>query len=190
MSRLLKYFLRGLVVVAPVGITAYICVVIFETIDGWLRLPIRGVGFAITIILITIIGFLASSLITRGLLSALDALIQRLPFVRLLYGSSKDMLSAFVGEKRRFDKPVLVTLSADGMISAMGFLTAESMASLGIPDRVTVYIPQSYGFAGQMLVVRPEQVRRLDVDSADVMAYVLSGGVTQLDRGKTGQLKP
>jgi uncharacterized membrane protein len=188
-TRFLKYFLRGLVVVAPLAITIYICVAIFQTIDGWLGFKwngstVHGVGFAITIVVITLIGFLATSLIARGALAALESVFERLPFVRLLYTSSKDMLSAFVGEKRRFDKPVIVTLSADGAVNALGFLTADSMESLGIADHVTVYVPQSYGFAGNMLVVRREQVRRLDADSAEVMAYIISGGVTEMDRGR------
>jgi len=179
-TRLFNYFLRGLVVVVPLALTVYVCIVIFRTIDSWLGLPIRGVGFAITLLLITLVGFMASSLITRSLIAALDRLFDRLPFVRLLYSSAKDMLNAFVGEKRRFDKPVLVSLSADGAVKAIAFLTSESMSSLGVAGHVTVYMPQSYGFAGHMVVVPVERVQRIDADAAAVMAYIISGGVTQV----------
>ena len=110
MSRLFNYFLRGLVVVVPLALTLYVCTVIFTTIDSWLGLQIRGVGFVLALVLITLVGFMASGLITRSLIGALDRTFERLPFVRLLYSSAKDMLNAFVGEKRRFDKPVLVSL--------------------------------------------------------------------------------
>src|SRR5436305_149417 len=153
MSRLLNYFLRGLVVVVPLALTLYVCAVIFKTIDSWLGLPIRGAGFVLALALITLVGFMASGLVTRSLIGALDRLFERLPFVRLLYSSAKDMLNAFVGEKRRFDKPVLVSLSADGAVKAIAFLTSESMSALGVPGHVTVYMPQSYGFAGHMVVV-------------------------------------
>src|ERR1051325_1121944 len=126
MSRLLNYFLRGLVVVAPLAVTIWICFTIFETIDKWLGLPIRGVGFLISIVLITLIGFLASSIVARTIGGGFDRLLARLPFVRLLYSSTKDMLNAFVGEKKRFDKPVLVSLTADGSVKIVGFLTADS----------------------------------------------------------------
>jgi uncharacterized membrane protein len=179
-SRLFAYFLRGLVVVVPLALTVYVCVLIFRTIDSWLGLPIRGVGFAVTLLLITFVGFMASSLITRSLIATLERLFDRLPFVRLLYSSTKDMLNAFVGEKRRFDKPVLVSLSDDGMVKAIAFLTSESLASLGVTGHVTVYVPQSYGLAGHMLVVPVERVRRIDADAAAVMAYIISGGVTQV----------
>jgi uncharacterized membrane protein len=185
MSRILKYFLRGLVVVAPLAITVYVCVLVFRTIDGWLGLPIPGVGFLITILLILLVGFLASGLFTRGVVAALDEVLERLPFVRLLYSSSKDMLNAFVGEKRRFDKPVLVSLSADGSLKVLAFLTSDSLASLGVSDHVSVYMPQSYGLAGHILVVPADRVQRIEADAATVMAFIISGGVTHVQARHT-----
>lgn len=181
MSRLFNYFVRGLVVVVPLALTVYVCIVIFTTIDSWLGLPIRGVGFLVTIVLITLIGVVASSFVTRSLIGAVDRVLERLPFVRLLYSSAKDMLNAFVGEKKRFDKPVLVSLNADHSVSVIAFLTSDSLTSLGIADSVTVYMPQSYGFAGHILVVPAERVRRIDADAAEVMAFIISGGVTQVE---------
>jgi uncharacterized membrane protein len=185
MSRLLNYFLRGLVVVVPLALTLYVCAVIFRTIDSWLGLPIRGAGFVLALALITIVGFMASSLITRSLIGALDRMFDRLPFVRLLYSSAKDMLNAFVGEKRRFDKPVLASLSADGSVKVLAFLTSDSLDTLGLVDQVTVYMPQSYGFAGHILVVPANRVERIDADAAEVMAFIISGGVTQVERRMT-----
>lgn len=181
MTRLLNYFIRGLVVVVPLALTAYVCAVIFETIDSWLGLRVPGAGFLITIALITVIGALASSFITRRIITALDGLLERLPFVRLLYSSAKDMLNAFVGEKKRFDKPVLVALSGDRAVKVLAFLTSDSLASLGLADQVTVYMPQSYGFAGHILVVPADRVERIDADAAEVMAFIISGGVTQVE---------
>jgi uncharacterized membrane protein len=181
MSRLFAYFLRGLVVVVPLALTIYVCVVIFTTIDSWLGLPIPGVGFLLAILLITLIGFTASSIITRSVFDAFDRVLERLPFVRLLYSSAKDMLNAFVGEKRRFDKPVVVSVSQDRVVKVLAFLTSDSLDSLGVADHVTVYMPQSYGFAGHLLLVPADRVERIDDDAAAVMAYIISGGVTQVE---------
>ena len=181
MSRLLAYFLRGLVVVVPLALTVYVCVAIFTKIDSWLGLPIPGAGFVLALALITVVGFMASSIVTRTLLGAVDRLFERLPFVRLLYSSAKDMLNAFVGEKRRFDKPVLVALSADRAVKVLAFLTSDSLVSLGVSDHVAVYMPQSYGFAGHILVVPADRVERIDADAAEVMAFIISGGVTQVE---------
>ena len=178
MSRLFAYFLRGLVFVAPLGITLYICWLIFTRIDGWLGIPIPGVGFLVTIALITIFGFLASNLITRGALGVFDSVMNRLPFVRLLYSSTKDLLNAFVGEKRRFDKPVLVAPYASGEARALGFITQETLTSMGMIEHVAVYLPQSYNFAGSLLIFPTSAVTVLDAESADVMAFIVSGGVT------------
>jgi uncharacterized membrane protein len=181
MSRLLAYFLRGLVVVVPLALTIYVCVAIFTKIDSWLGLPIPGAGFVLALALITVVGFMASSIVTRTLLGAVDRMFDRLPFVRLLYSSAKDMLNAFVGEKRRFDKPVLVSLSADRAVKVLAFLTSDSLVSLGVSDHVAVYMPQSYGFAGHILVVPADRVERIDADAAEVMAFIISGGVTEVE---------
>ena len=89
MARLLNYFLKGLVLLAPFAITVYVCVRVFATIDGWLGLPIPGAGFVATVVLITLFGFLASSFLTRRMLGALESMLERLPFVRLLYSSTR-----------------------------------------------------------------------------------------------------
>jgi uncharacterized membrane protein len=180
-SRLLNYFLRGVVVVTPLALTVYVCAIIFTTIDSWLGFPVPGVGFLLTLVLITFVGFLASTFVTRGIVTAVDDMLERLPFVRLLYSSAKDMLNAFVGEKKRFDKPVLVSVTADREVKVIAFLTSESLASLGIADSVTVYMPQSYGLAGHILVVPSDRVERIDADAAEVMAFIISGGVTHVE---------
>jgi len=177
MRRLLNYFFRGLVVVAPVVVTAYVCYKVFVVIDGWLGLPVRGVGFVLTILLITLCGFLASTLLARSAVAVVDGVMDRLPFVRLLYSSTRDLLNAFVGEQRRFDKPVLVTLYPGGSARALGFVTQESLERFGLAGQVAVYLPQSYNFAGSLLLFPADQVTPVAADSADVMAFIVSGGV-------------
>ena len=178
MSRLLNHFFRGVVLLAPLAFTVYVCVRVFATIDGWLGIPIPGVGFVATVALITLFGFLASSFITRQMLSMVESVLERLPFVRLLYSSTKDLLNAFVGEKRRFDKPVLVAPYASGEARALGFITQETLTSMGMLEHVAVYLPQSYNFAGSLLIFPTSAVTVLDAESADVMAFIVSGGVT------------
>jgi uncharacterized membrane protein len=177
MRRLLNYFFRGLVVVAPVVVTAYVCYKVFVVIDGWLGLPVRGVGFAATVVFITLCGFLASTLLARSAVALLDGVMDRLPFVRLLYSSTRDLLNAFVGEQRRFDKPVLVSLLPGGSARALGFVTQESLERFGLAGQVAVYLPQSYNFAGSLLLFPADQVTPVAADSADVMAFIVSGGV-------------
>lgn len=178
--RILGYFLRGLVFLTPVGITAYICVVVFRAIDGWLGLPIPGAGFAVSLAVITLFGFLATSFLTRSLIAALDDLLERLPFVRLLYSSTRDLVNAFVGEKRRFDKPVVVDLFPGGNARALGFVTQEALHQLDMPGYVSVYMPHSYNFSGQMYLFPTTAVTRIDTNSSEMMAFIVSGGVTEI----------
>ena len=179
MRRLINYFLRGLVVTAPLALTIYILWTVFVRLDSWLGLPVPGVGFLLTITLVTVVGFLASNLVTRSVVSLVEQALQRLPFVRLLYSSTKDLLNAFVGEKRRFDKPVVVALSPDGRTKVIGFVTQESLDQLGLAGHVAVYLPQSYNFAGNLVLFPADQVQRLTADSTAVMAFIVSGGVTE-----------
>jgi len=180
MKGLVRYFLNGLIFIAPVALTFYVLWLILSTVDGWLRIPIPGLGFLATVGLITLLGFLASNFLARRLLDWVESLLERLPGVRLLYTGVKDIMGAFVGEKKRFQQPVLVTLHPGSAAKAVGFITQDRLESFGLPDHVTVYLPQSYNFAGFMLVVPREQVMPLALPSAQVMAFVVSGGVAEL----------
>jgi len=188
MRRILGYFLRGLVFIAPVAITVYILVVIFTTIDGWLGLPIPGLGFLLTLVLITLVGFVGSTFLARSFLAMFDRLLERLPFVRFLYSSTKDLVSAFVGEKRRFDQPVAVRIL--GEARALGFVTQKTLSSLGLEGFVGVYFPQSYNFAGSLLLVPSRDVERIPASSSDVMAFIVSGGVTDVPKLTTPTSTP
>jgi uncharacterized membrane protein len=179
-TRFFNYFFKGLVFLAPFALTIYVCVRVFRWIDGLLGIPIPGVGFVITVLLITVFGFLAQNLLTLSIFSLLERIMNRLPFVRLLYSSTRDLLNAFVGEQRRFDKPVIVSPYPGGVARALGFVTQESLDAIGISDHVTVYLPQSYNFAGQLLIFPASAVTPIATDSAEVMAFIVSGGVTAL----------
>lgn len=179
MKRILGYFLRGLVLTVPLVVTVWVCYSVFQKVDGWLGISIPGVGFVTTLLLITFIGILGSSLLTRSAVSFLENLLNRLPFVRLLYTSTKDLLSAFVGETKRFGQPVMVSLGMDANIKLLGFLTQASADRLGVDASVVVYVPHSYAWSGQLLVVPSRLVTLLQTDSAEFMAFTVSGGVTE-----------
>ncbi len=189
MRKLVAYFLRGLVVTAPVFVTLWVCWALFQRIDGLLHLSIPGAGFIVTIVTITLIGAIASRAVTAGVVSVLESSIEKLPFVRLVYSSTRDLLNAFVGEKRRFDIPVTVSLIPESGVKVIGFVTRESLDILGIAGYVGVYVPQAYAFAGHLLLVPAHQVERLSGESADLMAFVVSGGVADGARRESRALK-
>lgn len=177
MKRLVGYFLNGLIFTAPAALTLYVLWAVFRTVDGWIPFTIPGLGFLATIGLITLVGFLASNFLSRRVLDWVDDLLERLPGVRLLYTGIKDVTGAFVGEKKRFSTPVVVTLDPVAGSKAIGFLTQDSLDELGVAGHVTVYLPFSYSFAGQMLIFPSDRVTPLAANPAKVMAFVVSGGV-------------
>ncbi len=184
MKRIATYFFEGLLFTIPLAVTLYVLYKVFVTVDGWLRIGIPGVGFVLTIAGIVVIGFLASNVLTRGILSLIDKLFGHMPFIKLLYTSIKDLIGAFVGEKKSFDRPVLVKLTPEGSAKAIGFITRDSLEAYGMEDHVAVYFPQSYNFAGNLLIFPRDQVEIMHADSADVMAFLVSGGVSGKDAKK------
>ena len=181
MNFIIKNFLRGLVIVIPVAVTVWILVYGFIWIDRLLRIPYPGVGFALTVISIIVIGFLASNFLTRRIFTLMDRIFVRAPFVKIVYSSIKDLIEAFVGDRKRFNRPVLVHLSPDGAISALGFVTREDAGALGMAGRVAVYFPQSYNFAGQLLLVKASAIEPLPIDSSTAMPFIVSGGVSGVE---------
>jgi uncharacterized membrane protein len=183
--RLAQYFLRGLIVLAPIALTGYVFWVVLRTVDGWFRFRYPGLGLLVTLVGVTLIGFVSSHMVSRGATGLFDRLLDRMPFVRLLHHSIRDLTSAFVGPGKRFDRPVLVELLPGGP-RVVGFVTRDGLSSLGLPEHVSVYLPQSYNFAGQLIVVARDRVQPLPAASAETLAFVVSGGVSGAEkRGQT-----
>ena len=180
MKRILGYFLRGLVLTVPLVVTVWVCFAVFTKVDGWLGISIPGIGFITTLTLITLVGALGSSILTSSAVRVLEDVLNRLPFVRLLYTSTKDLMAAFVGEKKRFGQTVLVDLGLGNEVKVLGFLTQSSAERLGIDASVVVYVPHSYAWSGQLLILPSARVTPIAADSAEFMAFIVSGGVTDL----------
>ncbi|MHC4310419.1 MAG: DUF502 domain-containing protein [Planctomycetota bacterium] len=186
MKRFLKYFLRGLLVFVPVGFTIIIIVYVFTSLDtlfkdyltfikyASLRLL---VGLSITIGGIFLIGLFASNFVGKKFFGLLDKIFANVPLIKMLYSAIKDLVEAFAGEKKKFDKPVLVTLGTSSYAKIIGFMTRESLDNLGLKDHVAVYLPQSYNFAGNVLIFPKEAVTPLNIESSEVMTFIVSGGV-------------
>lgn len=199
LKRLLQFFFQGLIVLAPIGITTYVVVSLFNLVDDILPNIIRvfaptlikkdaegnlikipGLGFLVVIGVVLSVGWLSSLFAVSRLVGLFDSLLEKTPGVKFIYSSVKDFLEAFAGNKKKFDKPVLVNVdSAD--IWRIGFITQKSSKHFGLAEHVTVYVPHSYAISGITYFVPKDRVRQLDqVSAADAMKYVVSGGVTDV----------
>ena len=193
MKKILNYFLQGLLFVVPIAITL---LVIFRsilwvdsllpfqvpiTIPGLPSLKIPGLGLLTIFIFVSIVGFISARYIRNPLYNYIEKMIERAPLVKLIYSSVKDLVEAFVGEKRRFNKPVLVRLEKESQINRIGFITKEDLTDLDLgKDMVAVYLPFSYSFSGELIILPKENISPLNVSGTDAMKFIISGGVTEL----------
>ncbi|MFH7326631.1 DUF502 domain-containing protein [Desulfurivibrio sp. C05AmB] len=178
MKKISQYFLQGLLILVPGVVTVYVVYLVFTKIDGIFPFALPGAGFLLTIGMILAVGFVTSNLLAHRLVALVDRLFARLPLVALLYTSIKDLVNAFVGDKKSFNKPVEVALDADHQVRVLGFITRDELQNLGLADSVAVYLPQSYNFAGNLLIVARDRVTPLAADPAEIMKLIVSGGVS------------
>ena len=182
MRTIVKYFLRGLLICVPILVTVFILLWAFTGLDTIFRkllgITIPGLGILATISSIFLIGLLASNFMGRKLFGLVEKIFTKLPLVKLLYGSIKDIVEAFAGEDKKFDKPVVVSLTGGDGPKVAGFITSESLENFGMDDYAAVYLPQSYNFAGNVLLFKKDSIQPLDIDSSKAMSFIVSGGVS------------
>lgn len=190
MNRFLRYFIQGLIITVPVAITAFVVYKVIELVGSFFNFfgvivsplidPFIVIGIAIG--LIFLMGLLGSSIILRPLFLMFDNAMEHTPLIKTVYSSIKDLLAAFVGSKKRFNKPVLVTINKENNIQQLGFITQENLNELKIkPGTVAVYMPMSYSFSGNLLIVPADHISYVDASSSEVMKFIISGGVTDID---------
>ncbi len=148
-----KYFVRGLLFFIPAVVTIYLFYFAFAKLDKLLGVPIPGLGLVIVVAFITLLGFLASNFLTGWLFGAMDWLFEHIPMVKIIYRGIKEITRSLVGEKKTFTHPVLVAPSEQSDIRLVGFVTDESLDQWGLHHSIAVYLPQSYNFAGNVVIV-------------------------------------
>ena len=184
LRRFLGFFLNGLIFSVPLVITIFIVYQLFSFFDGLLPVERRfpGSGILTLVLVISIIGYLGSTFVAAPIRNWFNNLIERIPLVKTLYSSITDLLSAFVGQKKRFNRPVLVKMSNESDLERIGFVTDEDLDHLDdSSDRVGVYFPHSYTYTGNLWIVPKDRITPIDRNSADLMKYIVSGGVAELE---------
>jgi len=181
---LINYFLRGLLVLLPIVLTILIIVWLVNTITGVLHLrEISGKEFFFyTLLVVSIIlavGFITRGVVARQILDFFEGIIEKAPGLSFIFGTTKDMTEAFVGDKKKFTKPVLVNVGEG--VYRMGFITQEDMKIIEMPGHSAVYLPYSYGLSGEMLIVETGKVKPIEVESSHWTKYIISGGVAELN---------
>ncbi len=179
MKRIVGYFFQGLLYAVPLGLTIYLFYIAFTFLDGLFPFKIPGLGILIALVLITIIGFVGQWMISQPFISLFTRLIEKMPLVKVIYSSIKDLLSAFVGKEKKFTSPVLVKISSNKDIERIGFITQKSLKDLNIENKIAVYLPSSYGLLGELYIVPAANVTAIDIHPAEVMKFIVSGGISK-----------
>ena len=183
MKTLLKIFFQGLLVFVPLVGTIALVSWVLITVDSLIPLDVPFAGLGVVVTIVFLLGLLANNVVGRKLFEWLERGMKSVPVVKIVYTSLKDLLGAFVGEARSFDKPVMVRVTDD--VRLFGFVTCERFDDVRLSGQVAVYLPQAYNFAGNLLIVPSERVEPVDADSAQFMAFVVSGGVASMSAAQT-----
>lgn len=190
---LLNYLIRGLLVVLPIALSVWVVVWGVTTVDSWLNVNnilgvdprtgasrnIPGLGLAMVISLILIAGVFVTNFVTEPMYNWFQKVLDKLPLLKFIYSSIKDLTEAFVGDEKKFNHPVLVEV--EGNLKRIGFLTQSDLSAIDLPGEAVVYFPFSYSFAGQVYIVSRDKIKELNMSAADAMKLVVSGGVSHLD---------
>lgn len=186
----ISHFVQGLIIIAPLAITAFIFYKVLDIVHstfgfvGKIIHPLIDpfILLALVVLVIYGIGKISASLVFTPVYDRFEKDIVRVPLIRQVYTSIKDIISAFVGSKRKFNQPVLVTLDRVNNVKQIGFLTQTDLTTMTIDkEYMAVYLPFSYGFSGKLIIVHKDSVTPLNVSSTEAMKFVVSGGVTHVD---------
>ncbi len=185
--RLLAYLFRGILLSVPLAVTVYIVYTVFVAVDHIVPQTvygksIPGLGIVTLLAIFVVLGWLGGTFLAQPLIKYFKRLLDQVPLIKTLYNSVKDFLSAFVGQKKSFNLPVLVRMKSDHEVMQLGFITSEDLSVIGLDESmVAVYIPMSFSVAGNIYVVPRKNMTLLDVTAPEVMKFIVSGGVSALD---------
>ena len=182
-SILFRSFLQGLLILSPIAVTAYIIYIVFNSVDSLVPWVPRGLGFFIIIAVVTFIGYMGTRFfLGRMLFDSFDYLLQHIPGIKYIYSSIKDVMGSFVGDKKRFNKPVWVCTNHNPEVWRIGFMTQKDMSYLGMVNKIAVYLPHAYAVSGYVIVVEPGNVKPITkMNAAEAMKFAVSGGITSME---------
>ena len=175
MRNFLNNFLRGLLLLVPMAAAMYVVYYIYTMLDSLIDFGIPGLSFVIVILLITFVGFFTRKYNT-GIFIWFEDLVNKVPLLSLIYSSIKDLMNSFVGDKKKFNKPVLVKV--ENNLYKPGFVTSDDLKDIGLPGMVSVYLPHSYNFSGNVFITDKKNIKPLKNSSSEVMKYIVSGGIS------------
>lgn len=182
MKSVIKYLLQGLLYSVPVLVTIYVLYEAFVFLDGLIPFDIPGLGLLVIVLSLVLVGWAGSFVITLPAIGLVERWFTKAPLVKVIYTSVKDLINAFVGQKKSFSQPVMMRLYENSDIRRIGFITDEDLLMFDSKELISVYVPHSYAFSGQLFLVPKSYCTPIKAKSTDVMKYIISGGVTEIEQ--------
>jgi uncharacterized membrane protein len=193
MKKLTGIFLKGLAAVLPLVITIYAITWLAVTCETQLKglllkiLPDQqyyfpGLGTILGIGMIFIIGLILNAWIAQFLWNQMERLVQRLPLIHTIYGSIKDLLGFFVGDKDKKPNQVVVIETGNPPLRLLGFVTRDHFDDLpdgiGTEGDVAVYLPMGYQLGGYTVMVSRDHVKPIDMNTEQALRFCVTAGMT------------
>jgi uncharacterized membrane protein len=197
MKTVTTLFLKGLAAVLPITVTLYVLYWLGSTAESLLGRGLRmliprslywpGMGVVAGLILVFVIGVLMNAWLFRRVFRWGERLLERIPLVKALYGSVRDLMGFFSGSvKKTMRKAVMVAVGSTPL-RLIGVITREDFAGLpagiGDDDTVAVYLPMSYQIGGFTTMVPRSTVRPIDMSIEQAMRFAVTAGMTGMKEG-------
>ncbi|QFT32050.1 DUF502 domain-containing protein [Roseibium porphyridii] len=200
-TRLRNYFLTGLVITGPIGITLWLTWTFIKWVDGWVKpfvpriynpetylpFPVPGFGLIVAIFVLTIVGFLAANFLGRSLISVGESLLGRMPLVRNIYSGLKQIFETVLDERgNSFTKAALIEYPRKGLW-AIAFISTETKGEVerrlkGKADTMSVFLPTTPNpTSGFLLFVPKEDIVELSMSVEEAAKLVISAGLVSPD---------
>lgn len=200
-----RTFGRGLIVVLPAVVTVFLLWWLFAKVESLvvmvlvgLGVPreeiVPGIGVVLVVVIVFVMGLLMKAALAQQLYRGFESLLGRVPLVKSLYGSIRDLMGFFSGEQKQgLGRVVMVDLNGDGRQRLIGFLTRDTFEDMpegvGSDQHVAVYLPMSYQLGGFTTIVPRDAVQSVDMPIEQAMRFALTAGVKQDDNDGDGHAK-
>lgn len=184
---ILTCFIRGVLLFAPFLLTFYIISWVFNISKEVIGLGLSNYVIIIVIFLIIFCGYFTKNIIIRFFYNIVEIIVLRIPGVNFVYTSFKDLTSAFVEKKIKFDKPVLISVNVsvgEKDIKRIGFITNENVGEICDNGEVAVFVPTSFSLlaSGETYLVPRKNLKELDgKKSKSLLKFIVSGGFIDID---------
>ena len=178
----LKSFFQGLVIIGPIGLTIFVIWYVITSVDNLIpsvAKEVPGLVFISTILATAMLGYLGNKFVVgRFFFHQIDNLLEKTPGIKHIYTPTKDVMSSFVGDKKKFNHPVWVKTNENPEIWRIGFLTQQDMTAVEMDQYSAVYLPHSYAISGWVIITEKKNIRKVEgMSAATAMKFAVSGGV-------------